>query len=160
MRSMAITKNSPTPTDTVMIRSRLGTSETCSAKICKSGSATVIIMPITKLTNAISQILPDCARDIPSFPPKGSMDISAPKVNTESPTTRQHTPMRNIRSVPGVVGVRAKLSSATMAAIGRMERKDSENFAFNKFFNSAIPFPQIKYLPICCIISHRKKQPG
>ncbi len=50
IRSTATTRNTPTPTATVQIRVALGIEETWLASTCKSGSAIVIIIPMTKQT--------------------------------------------------------------------------------------------------------------
>ena len=49
----------PTPIETVIIRTSEGTSETCLARITRSGSETVTMIPIMKLIRAMSHILPD-----------------------------------------------------------------------------------------------------
>ena len=122
MRSIAMIKKIPTPTETVRISSISGISaDTCFARICKSGSETVTITPMRKLINAISHTFFELPSVAPSLLPRGCMDISAPMVNTESPMIRQKMPMRNKRKVPVAIGVMVTAKITTIAAIGQMD---------------------------------------
>ena len=118
-------KNTPTPRETVKISTMFGTPETCSARICRSGSEMVTRIPMIKLISAISQIFFDFERVEPIFAPKGCIDISAPMVNTARPTTRHSVPNKNKKKVEGVRGATVIPSNSTMAAMGRIENKDS-----------------------------------
>ena len=57
VRSIDITKNSPTPAATVMIMTISGTAGTCRANTCRSGSAIVTVTPIKKQISAIKHRL-------------------------------------------------------------------------------------------------------
>ena len=82
-------------------------------------------IPITKLIRAISQTFPEEPRDAPNLEPRVCMDISAPMVKTASPAIRQRTPNKNIKNTPGDRGVRVTLSAITIAAMGRIDVRDS-----------------------------------
>ena len=85
-----------------------------------------------KLTNAISQILPLEAIFVPTFAPICCIDISAPRVKTLIPATRNATPIMNRSIFAGDSGATVKLSAATISAIGKTELNDSLSFSFAK----------------------------
>ena len=118
-------KKTPTPSETVKISTVFSTPDTCSAKICRSGSEMVTKIPITKLINAISHICFDVAKVEPILAPKGCMDISAPIVKTESPMIRQRVPNKNRKKVEVSKGATVIPNSKMMAAMGRIEVSDS-----------------------------------
>ena len=120
-----MTKKTPTPIETVRIRSIFGTPDTCSARICRSGSEMVAKIPIIKLIPVISQIFPELASEEPSLLPRGCIDISAPIVKMASPAIRQSTPSKKSKKVLGDMGVSVMLSKRTMAAIGSIDVMDS-----------------------------------
>ena len=122
---MAIAKKMPTPKDTVRINTIFGTPDTCPARICRSGSEMVTRIPMIKLRKAISHTCFAFPRKEPIFVPKGCMDISAPMVKMASPAIRQSTPIKNSKKVLVLSGVSVTPNSKTMAAMGKMEVRDS-----------------------------------
>ncbi len=65
MRAMHSIRKKPTPTETVRMSTVVSISGTLPASTCRSGSATVMATPRTKLTDRISGRL----RDFVSFAP-------------------------------------------------------------------------------------------
>ena len=65
MRSMQMTRKRPTPTETVMMSTVVLMCGTFEASTVRSGSATVMAMPSTKLKMSMSQSL----RDLVIFAP-------------------------------------------------------------------------------------------
>ena len=110
MRSMAIVRKI---TSTIF-----SISLTCSARICKSGSAIVTMTPMTKLIKAISQIFLLFVRVAPTFCPMTSMDISAPSANSAVPTISSNTPREKSRKVPVFKGVSVSDNPSTIKAMG------------------------------------------
>ena len=162
IRSIPITKKIPTPTEMVKVRIRFISalperSATCPAKICKSGSEMVTKIPMRKLTSAISQILFDFARYVPILEPIVCIDISAPMVKSDKPKTRQRTPNKKSRKIPGSIGVSVIANAATISAMGSMEENDSESLDLIRFCNAYFPFVGIEgYIPSFYIIAKEK----
>ena len=125
IRSIATARKMPTPTETVRIRTMLGTPETCSARICRSGSEIVTRIPMIKLKKVMSQILLVFASHDPIFEPSGCMDISAPMVKIASPAIRHSTPSKKRKKVLGLMGASVIPSNNTIAAMGMIEISDS-----------------------------------
>ena len=136
MRSIATARKTPTPTETLTIITVFSMSGTCCARICKSGSAIVTMTPITKLTNAISQIFLLRVSAEPTFCPMTSIDISAPSVNTAVPAMSSTTPIANSRKVPDSRGVSVSESPSTIRAMGNTARNASPSFSLSA---SAMP---------------------
>lgn len=131
MRSMATTRKTPTPMPTATISVHGSTSPlTSSARICRSGSAIVMMSPSRKLTSAMSHIFFDAVRRAPILLPMGSIAISAPMLNSPIPTTSANTPMTNSTTVLTDSGVNATLTSSTMSAIGSTDFRLSIIFSF------------------------------
>ena len=122
---MAMARKIPTPTDTVRIRIILGTPDTCSARICRSGSEIVTRIPMIKLKKVINHILLVFANHEPILEPRGCIDISAPMVKIASPAIRQSTPSRKRKNVLGLIGANVSPNNSTIAAMGMIEVNDS-----------------------------------
>ena len=118
MRSIAIMRKRPMPTETVITITILSMSFTCSARICRSGSAMVTMTPITKLTKAINQTFLLLVSVAPTFWPMTSMDMSAPSANSAVPTTNSKTPMQKSRKTPVCSGVSVIARPKTIRAMG------------------------------------------
>ena len=111
-----------------------------------------------KLIAAISHTLPDFPSFEPSLLPSGCIDISAPMVKIAKPAIRQSTPKRNIKKVPGLSGVNVTLSASTMAAMGRMDVRDSLNLLLITFSKSLSFRMYVRFfLPVYYIILSQKK---
>ena len=121
----------PTPAATERIKTIGFMPSTCAARICKSGSATVTITPITKLTNAISQIFLLSVSFAPAFLPISSMEESAPSVNSPMPRTSSRTPAQNDKKIPESTGATVAAKIATISATGNTEDKLSLNFSLS-----------------------------
>ena len=132
-RIIAKERNAPTPSATHKISTKLGMDGTCSANTCKSGSATVMIMPSAKQISTGSKIFLDLLSWEPMPSPMGSMDISEPMVNRLIPTISIIVPNKNITRMPGYIGTREILSTKTMAKIGNTDFKDSPSAPPNSF---------------------------
>lgn len=78
----------PTPRLIVSIRVVVGMLGICSASTLKSGSATVIMIPIKRITPSIIPIFLLLIRELPSFSPIIIMERSAPNVNRLIPIIR------------------------------------------------------------------------
>ena len=129
--SIAAVRKMPTPAATERIKSIGLMPSTCAARICKSGSATVTITPITKLTNAISQIFLLSVSFAPAFLPISSMEESAPSVNSPMPRTSSRTPAQNDKKIPDSTGATVAAKIATISATGNTEDKLSLNFSLS-----------------------------
>ena len=126
---MATTRNKPTPTPTVAIRSKLSMDCTWSAKTFRSGSDTVMIKPIRKQTAIINQsrlVFVMCA---PTCSPIGVIAMSAPSVKMPMPTIRQMAPTMNITNTSVGIGATVKHRIATIAVIGMTDFRDSFTFS-------------------------------
>ena len=124
----------PTPTATVIISVQLlMASDTYPARICRSGSAMVTIMPMTNDTRAISHILREWVTTEPIFSPMTSIDISAPILKPESPITSKNAPIKN--STKGYVSTPSMTArTSIITAIGNIEDTDSLSFSKNAVF--------------------------
>ena len=93
MRSMATTRNAPTPTDTAPTITALLMDGTCSASTCRSGSDMVIMLPTRKHMSRISQKRLDRVVSEPTYWPIGIMARSAPSVNRPMPAISSSVPI-------------------------------------------------------------------
>ena len=108
-----------------------GTAGTCSARTCRSGSATVISAPRTKHSR-IGRAIPFAfPRDAPIPCPIGVMERSTPSVNIPIPMIRRNAPKEKRTITPGANGAIVTLSSSTMAVMGRTENRDSLIFSMS-----------------------------
>ncbi|CAK7066145.1 MAG: hypothetical protein DELT_03127 [Desulfovibrio sp.] len=139
MRRSASTRNRPTPTATATMRTIFGTEGTWSASTCKSGSAMVMAMPIISATTTSSPSLRVLVSWEPIRSPIGIMAMSAPREKSAIPTIRSSAPTRKSAIVPPVMGATVKLSSKTMAVIGRTDTRASLNFAAKFLFKQNKP---------------------
>ena len=136
--STAISRNNPTPTPTVTISSvPFITALTCPARTARSGSATVISNPITKLMDSRMPIFLDLVRPSPMYCPIGVIAISAPRLNRLMPTiSRAAAPAKTASSclVISTQGVTA--SRKTSRLTGTTEISDSRSFSRRDFHRS------------------------
>ena len=86
-----------------------------------------------KLINAMNHILPVETILVPSFAPKGCIDISAPRVNRERPKIKHIAPIEKSIIVPASRGVTNMESRRIMTTIGSIELVDSANLCFIGF---------------------------
>ena len=129
MRSKAITRNAPTPTATAPTRTALGTLGTCSASTWRSGSDTVMITPIRKLTDTTTHSFRDLVIWAPTRSPMGVMAVSAPSVNSPMPTISSTAPIKNASRMSVGTGAIVKHSSSTMAVMGSTDASASRTFS-------------------------------
>ena len=104
------------------------------ARTCRSGSAIVMMTPITKQT--IIRIERRFVFMIwePTPSPSGVIAISAPSWKNAMPMISMNAPTRNRAMVPVSIGTTKMLSSSTMTVMGRTALTDSSNFSFNFLF--------------------------
>ena len=134
MRSTATTKKIPTPTATVQMRTLLGIEGTWLARTTRSGSAIVIIIPMTRQINARtgrSFTFIICA---PTPSPSGVIAISAPSWKNAMPMMSIKAPTRNRAIVPVFMGTTKMLKSSTITVIGSTALTDSSIFSFSFLF--------------------------
>ena len=128
-RTIASTKNTPTPTATERIRVRLGMVGTWFASTWRSGSDTVIITPTKRDTRIITHRLRDLVLWEPTYSPMGVMEISAPRVKKPMPTISATAPTKKAISVPLGMGATVKHSASTSAVTGKTAWRDSRILA-------------------------------
>ena len=121
VRTMEITRKTPTPTPTDTISTMLGTEGICSASTTRSGSATVIITPSTKQMSMGMRRRFDFPICAPMPSPSGCMEISEPMVKRLIPKISVRVPKRNNTKIPDSNGAMETLSTNTMAKIGSTE---------------------------------------
>ena len=126
-------KNKPTPIPTTAISTVLFiTALTWSASTVKSGSATVISKPITKLTNSSRGNLLVLVSPEPICSPIGVIARSAPRLNSPIPKTRNIAETTNVtisRGVAFTTGVKHIIK--TMIVTGTTEISDSLSLESN-----------------------------
>ena len=120
-----MTRNTPTPTATDQMMMLFSMAGTWLASTCKSGSATVMIMPIRKPIPAMIQIFRDRVISLPTAWPRGIMDISDPRVNSPMPTMSITPPSRNATMALLGTGAMVKHSASTIKMMGSTEVSDS-----------------------------------
>ena len=125
MRSRAMTRKTPTPRATDQMMTLLGMEGTCSARTCRSGSATVMSTPMRKLRSTMTEIFREEVISLPTYSPRGIMDISEPMVKRPMPRISRMPPTRNAIMALLETGVRTKHSRVTMPMMGRTETRDS-----------------------------------
>ena len=133
MRSILIVRNSPTPTETVTIRTVVSISGTFLASTCKSGSAMVMITPSTKLRIRITPSFFERVICAPMWVPICVMDRSDPTVNSPMPRMIMTDPIKNDSIRPLLTGIRNRHSAATISVIGSTEAMDSRIFSIITF---------------------------
>ena len=133
IRITAIARKTPTPTDTVRMRSIFSRPSICSARITRSGSEMVTRIPMIKLTKVIIHIFLEAPTVAPIFEPRGCIDISAPAVKRLIPNTRQTIPTKNRNISPVDIGTMVMLSARTISAMGSTDRSDSLSFSLIRF---------------------------
>ena len=121
MRSIATTRNAPTPTDTAPTITPLLMDGTCSASTCRSGSDMVIMLPTRKHMSSISQNRLVFVVSEPTYCPMGIMARSAPSVNRPIPAISNSAPTTYAASTPFGTGTMVKQRTKTMAAIGNID---------------------------------------
>ena len=136
IRTMARTRNSPTPTPTVKIRSQgLMTAFTCPASTERSGSATVMSTPRKKQTQTSTPIRRDLVRPSPTWRPIGLIARSAPRLKSPIPAANRRAQARKtVRSshVSGARGVNE--TKRTIPATGTTDMNASQSLDSNAFF--------------------------
>ena len=103
--------------------------DTWFASTVRSGSATVMSIPIAKHTPSSSERLLSLVRPEPMCSPMGVMARSAPRLNSAIPKIRNTAEMRNttISAVVKLIsGVRFRTN--TRATIGSTDTRDSRSF--------------------------------
>lgn len=128
------------------------------ARIWRSGSDIVMIIPKSKLTRRISQSFLDFVMLAPTLLPIGAMAVSAPSVNSAIPTISSAAPSTNASSILLGIGEIVKHNSKTIAVIGSTEDRASKAFSrsFDLLF-SIRPPPIIHILYIIMkFLKHRK----
>ena len=125
MRSRAMTRKTPTPSATDQMMTLLGMDGTCSASTWRSGSATVMSTPMRKLSSTMTEILREEVISLPTYSPRGIMDISEPMVKRAMPRISMMPPTRNAIMALLETGVREKHSRVTMPMMGRTDTSDS-----------------------------------
>ena len=125
-------RNRPTPTATVIISTVVLMVGTLAASTCRSGSATVMAMPSSRLTARISFRFLLLVSLAPMWVPICVMDTSEPMVNRPMPTISSTAPIRkdSIRSV--VMGIKDRHITATISVMGRTEAAASLNFSSSR----------------------------
>ena len=110
------------------------------ARTCKSGSAMVMITPITKQTRTRmgSRLVFMIWEPTPS--PKGVMDISAPSWKKAMPIISMKAPTRNMAMVPVSMGTMKILSNSTMTVMGTTALMDSSIFSLSFLFSNRFLF--------------------
>ena len=125
MRSSAMTRNTPTPTATDQMMTLFSMAGTWLASTCRSGSATVIMMPMRKLMPTMIQTFLDRVISLPTACPSGIMDISDPSVNRPMPTMSSTPPSRNAIMALLGTGAMVKPSASTISMMGSTDVSDS-----------------------------------
>lgn len=134
VRSRASTKKIPTPIATIPISTRFGTVATWPASTCRSGSAMVMRIPITRVTPHTSQmffVLGSCA---PMPSPIGIMETSVPREKKAIPKINSTAPRRNSTRVSRGRGITATLSKRTIKVMGSTADRASRIFSFSILF--------------------------
>ena len=129
MRSMAITRKTPTPTATAPTSTALGTPGTCSASTCRSGSDTVTMTPIRKPTITTTHSFRERVMAAPTRSPMGVMAVSAPRENRAMPRITITAPIRKASSVSVGMGAAVKLRTSTITMMGTTEASASRSFS-------------------------------
>ena len=102
---------------------------TLEASTVRSGSATVMAMPSTKLRMSMSERRRDFVMRAPVRLPICVMLASAPRVKRPMPTMSSMVPSRKASMRSVVTGTKPRHSTATMSAIGSTEETDSLSFS-------------------------------
>ena len=129
MRSMAITRKSPTPADTAPIMTPFGMFGTCCASTCRSGSEIVIITPTRRLTRIIIHSFLERETDEPMCSPMGVIARSVPSVNRPIPSMSIIVPITKDISMLFGTGIIVKHKMKSMTATGRTDLKASLSFS-------------------------------
>ena len=127
MRRNDTTRKNPTPAATVKMSTRSGTAGVWRASTCRSGSATVMITPITKQAATMSHSLFERVSCVPTCSPMGIMAMSAPSVKK---------PMPRMSSVESSMGTTVMPSASTIRVIGMTALSDSWILSFSFLFIS------------------------
>ena len=135
--SILTTRKSPTPTDTVIIKTDVSILGAFVASTCRSGSATVIAIPSIKLSRTISQSFLDFVIFAPMCVPICVIESSEPIVKRHIPTIIIAVPITNDKRSPFCTGTKNRHSMATIAAIGSTDATASCIFSF---------------ITLCCVI--------
>ena len=128
---MLTMRKKPTPTDTVTISTVVSISGVFVASTCRSGSATVIATPSTKLISRISPSFRDLVILAPIWFPICVIDSSEPRVNRAIPTIIIREPIRNESISPLSMGTKNMQRTATINVIGSTDKTDSFIFSAN-----------------------------
>ena len=136
MRRNDTTKKNPTPAATVKMSTRSGTAGVWRASTCRSGSATVMITPITKQAATMSHSLFERVSCVPTCSPMGIMAMSAPSVKKPMPRMSSAAPARNSISVESSMGTTVMPSASTIRVIGMTALSDSWILSFSFLFIS------------------------
>ena len=127
--SVVMATMATTPTATVRISTGFGMAGTWVASTVRSGSATVIMIPIIRQIKITSQSFFDFVKCAPIPSPIGIIDISAPREKKPIPIMSRKAPVKNSMMVPIGIGAIVILSNNTIAVIGRTD--DSASFVFS-----------------------------
>ena len=114
----------------------LVTSETCVAKICRSGSAIEMKNPSTSPIPSTYFMLLLRANPFPRNFPIGVMPRSTPKRKIDRPMMIKNAPNRKRCRSMVSSGVKVKWSSTTSAVIGSTDCRTSLNFSVNILIDS------------------------
>lgn len=132
----AITKNNPTPTETAIIVIFSGIAEIWLAKIFKSGSAKVMIVPSINSIIKMDSIFLFLAIFAPTLSPITDIETSAPSVNSPIPTISKAAPTKNWEIISTGNGVIVNDNAIIISETGKIEDSDSRIFNLIFSFNS------------------------
>ena len=131
-----MTRNTPTPTATDQMITLFSMAGTWLASTCRSGSATVMIMPMRKPTTVMIHTFFRRVISEPTACPSGIMDISDPSVNSPMPAISITPPSRNATMALLGTGAMVKHSTSTISITGNTDVSDS----CSGFLNTAKTF--------------------
>ena len=126
---MLTTRNSPTPTETVMMSTVVSMCGTLPASTVRSGSATVMATPRTKLSERMSGRLRVLVIFAPRWLPMGVMEESDPRVKRPMPAMSITEPSTKASIRSAETGTRNRQSTATMRMMGSVEATASCSFS-------------------------------
>ena len=130
MRRNATVRNRPTPAATEKMITLFSMAGTWLASTCRSGSATVMIMPMRKPTTVMIHTFFRRVISEPTACPSGIMDISDPSVNSPMPAISITPPSKNATMAL------VKHSTSTISITGNTDVSDS----CSGFLNTAKTF--------------------
>lgn len=130
-----------TPIDTAPIVIYEGIALICVAKILRSGSAIVIIVPRMKSIKITYKMFFLFAMWAPILWPIADIEISAPRVKSPIPKIKRIVPIKKVAIVSDGSGTKVKAKSKTIKEIGRID--DKASFILDLIFSFTLSSPYL-----------------